>query len=179
MNRDIVMFQPAATPTAKPFVLHYTLDANGNPAGDMTGLKLHHSKTLAKDIMVTVKSWGSKKGSGVTAIAKGFNAKAGAKGYGPPQKYIVTRPNLTQDAAQALASQKLAEFSRHERVIDVEMPGELTLTPQSLLQLDGTGTAFDQVYYPDEISRTMNVTGGFTQTVRAKNHSPQSETLPS
>lgn len=178
MNRDTVVFQPAATANTKPFQIHYATDASGNPIGDMTGLKLHHSKTLAKDIKVTVKSWNSKANRPITATATGANAKAGKHGYGPAQNYVIIRPGLTLDAAQKLAEQMRAEFSRHERVVDIEMPGELTLTPQSMVQLIGTNTDFDQSYYPDEIRRSMTFTGGFTQSVRGKNHSPQSQTQP-
>ncbi|MFD2271423.1 hypothetical protein ACFS07_10485 [Undibacterium arcticum] len=38
----------------------------------------------------------------------------------------------------------------------------------------GTGTAFDQTYYPESIVREMDLTGGYTMTIKAKNHSPQS-----
>jgi len=49
------------------------------------------------------------------------------------------------------------------------MPGELSLMPRQQIMLVGTGTAFDQVYWIDEITRRLDVQGGFTQTVRARN----------
>jgi len=49
------------------------------------------------------------------------------------------------------------------------MPGELTLTPRSMIALNGTGTAFDQSYFVDTIERRIGVGCGFVQRVRAKN----------
>ena len=55
------------------------------------------------------------------------------------------------------------------------MPGELTLSPRSMLTLSGTGTAFDQSYFIDTIERVLNFETGFTQHIRAKNSSPRNQ----
>jgi hypothetical protein len=68
-----------------------------------------------------------------------------------------------------LAIQTLADLSRHERVITVTMPGELDLAPRSPVLLQGTNTAFDQIYAVDEITRRVSTRDGFVQTVRAVN----------
>ena len=86
------------------------------------------------------------------------------------------RPNLTPNQALQLAQSRLAELTQHERVIELLMPGELTLTPRSMLLLTGTGTGFDQVYYIDMIERDLHLASGFTQRIRAKNTSPRTET---
>jgi len=56
------------------------------------------------------------------------------------------------------------------------MPGELALTPRSVLAIQGTGTDFDQTYFVDVLERSINPHAGFVQRIRAKNTSPRTET---
>jgi len=41
--------------------------------------------------------------------------------------------------------------------------------------LTGTGTAFDQLYFPESISREMSLQSGYLMTVHAKNSSPENQ----
>jgi phage protein D len=143
--------------------------------GDVTQLRLERALTLARDIQVTVKSWNSRQERAFTQTAQ--TSGRGAQGE-TPQRYVIVRPNLTTDQALKLAQQKLAELSRHERVLAARMPGDVSLSPRDLLTLQGTGTAFDQDYYIDEIERSVDVAHGFVQTVRARNTSPASQATP-
>ena len=95
------------------------------------------------------------------------------------QRYFIVQPNLTADDALKLAQRKLAELTRHERTIRITMPGELVLTPRSMIALEGTGTEFDQAYYIDVIERRLRQGGGLTQHILAKNTSPRSATATS
>ena len=146
---------------------------------DVMDLQLHRSLTLARDIEVTVKSWNSHQRSAFTQTARASGLQGSGAGAGPatpPQRYVLVRPNLTPNQALQLAQSRLAELTQHERVIDLLLPGELTLTPRSLLLLTGTGTGFDQIYYIDMIERELHLASGFTQRIRAKNTSPRTET---
>jgi phage protein D len=143
--------------------------------GDLTDLRLERSLTLARDIEVTVKSWNSRQSSAFIQKARGSGSR-GTRSSGPPQNYVFVRPNLTPDEALKLAQRKLAELTRHERVIEMTMAGELVLTPRSMIMLGGTGSDFDQTYYVDVIERRLHAGGGFTQRIRAKNTSPRTET---
>jgi hypothetical protein len=60
-----------------------------------------------------------------------------------------------------------------ERVINAELAGDDTLTIRTPIQLVGTGTSFDQMYYPDTITRSISFES-FKMRVRAKNHSTES-----
>lgn len=140
---------------------------------DLMDLRLERSLTLARDIEVTVKSWNARQQNAFTQTARALG-RGGAGGK--PQRYIIVRPNLTSDQALQLAQQSLAELTRHERVVIATMPGELGITPRTMIALTGTGTDFDQIYYADEIERTVRFQGGFVQRLRAKNASPASET---
>lgn len=148
-------------------------------AEDLINLRLERSLTLARDLEVTVKSWNSRSQSAFTQTARAARRTGGGQQShsqsGPPQRFVFVRPNLTTQEALKLAQQKLAELTRHERILQATMPGELTLSPRSLLTLTGTGTAFDQTYFVDTIDRSINFQSGFTQHVRAKNSSPRSQ----
>ena len=150
---------------------------------DLIHLRLDRSLTLARDIEVTVKSWNSRNQSAFTQTAraarrKGSGAHPSHGDSSPPQRYVFVRPNLSEDDALKLAQQKLAELTRHERVIQATMPGELILSPRSILTLTGTGTAFDQTYFIDTIERRIDFNSGFTQHIRAKNSSPRNQSTP-
>lgn len=151
-------------------------------AEDLIHLQLERSLTLARDIEVVVKSWNSRNQAAFTqttrATRRPGGGQQGRSRSGRSQRYVFVRPNLTQEDALKLAQQKLAELTRHERVLQATMPGELTLSPRSLLTLVGTGTAFDQTYFLDTIHRAINFESGFTQHIRAKNSSPRSQSTP-
>ena len=132
-------------------------------------LSLEHTLTLARDIEVTVKSWSSRQQSAVTQTAK--SAAKGRRG-GSPQRIVVVRPNLSSNDALQLANRILADLSAHERLVHAELPGELALTPRSRVQLTGTGTDFDQLYYVAELDRHFSSTHGFTERLRLKNIPP-------
>jgi hypothetical protein len=66
-------------------------------------------------------------------------------------------------------------MTRHERVIEVSMPGDLILTPRSMIMLEGTGSDFDQTYHVDVIERQLHGNGGFDQRIRGRNTSPRAD----
>ncbi len=139
-------------------------------ATDFTTLNLERSLTLARDITVTVQSWDSRQASSVSQTASTQRA-VGTSGN-TPLKYTYLVPNLTAADAQNLAQRRLAELTLHERVIDAEMPGELSLAPRQQIALQGTNSSFDQTYWIDTLTRRLSFQGGFTQTLRARNASP-------
>lgn len=159
-------FQPSQGDSTTPdVVLRPAPTSNGS--ANVMELRMERTLALAGDIEVTVKSWNSRQNNAFTQNI----SKNGASGAGTSQNYVLVRPNLLPDDALKLAQNWLATLSQHERVITVVMPGELSLTPRSVVGLEGTGTAFDQTYYIDTIERRLGFDGGFVQHVRAKNSS--------
>jgi phage protein D len=150
-------FQPSSTPNDVALSLQPT---------DVIDLRLERSLILAQDVEVIVKSWNSRLNDVCTERAA--TTAGGSTASSRRQSYVYVRPNLTSDDALRLANQRLAEIARHQRTIEIRMPGELTLTPRSLIALDGTGTEFDQTYYVDVIERRLDTSRGFTQFVRAR-----------
>lgn len=164
-----LFFQPALQPP----------DVRVVQPSDLSELRLQRSLTLARDIEVTVKSWNSRQKDAFSQTATAaISGSPGGAGLGSqkPLKYILVRPNLTPNQALQLAQRKLTELTRHERVIEATLPGDLTLTPRSQIALSGTGTDFDQTYFVDVIERSITSRGGFTQRIRAKNTSPRTGT---
>jgi phage protein D len=164
-------FQPASAETVPPYTV--------TPA-QLEDLRLERSLTLARDIVVTVKSWNSRQQNAFTqtvrSAGRGGTGATGTTGRaGPPQHYVFVRPNLTMNDALKLAQQKAAELTQHERVWEAIMPGDLTLDPRGMIQLVGTATDFDQIYFVDIIDRHISMEHGFVQRVRAKNTSPRTD----
>ena len=163
-------FQPAVSATVAPFPIVYDPTSG---ALNVTHLRMERSLTLAHDMQVTVKSWNPKHKAAYTKIVKSTGAKTGG---GPVQNYVLTVANKTPDECLKLGQQKLAELTKHERILTVDMPGELTLSTRSMAGLTGTGTAFDQAYYVAEVERDISFDGGFKQRLRLKNSSPRTQT---
>ena len=129
-----LFFQPHATDVAK-VGLRAVASAEG-PA-NLTGLRLERSMTLARDIEVSVKSWNSKLAKGFTETAR---ATRGGRQHGEVLRYAYVVPDLLPAAALELAQRTLRALSAHERVIEAEMPGDLTLDARMGVRLGGTGS---------------------------------------
>jgi hypothetical protein len=142
---------------------------------DVIDIRLERSLTLARDIEVVVKSWNSRQNSAFIQRARARRQRRAGGSDGQPQRYIFVRPNLTPDDALKLAERKLMELTRHERVIRIAMPGELSLSPRSMIALEGTASDFDQAYHIDVIERRFHHDGGLMQYIVARNTSPRGE----
>jgi phage protein D len=155
-----LFFQPMVTDPTPAMVLQAS--ANGALAPNITALRVQRAMTLAGNLSVTVKSWNSQQ---QTAFSETAQRTAGS---GAARSYIYMRPNLSPQAAQTMAQQRLAALTAHELVLTATMPGELTLAPRTAVSLAGTNSVFDQTYVIDEIIRRFDLRGGFAQTVRGR-----------
>ena len=133
---------------------------------EVSGLRLERALTLAGDIEVVVRSWNVLQQRAFAQVAHRDGAKGGRK-----QRYVYVIPGLTPDEALKVAQARLAEITRHERVVSIEMPGDLAISPRAKLSLAATGTDFDQDYWVDRVERRVSVAHGFRQTVHARNGS--------
>lgn len=169
-------FQPATNPNATPWLIQVgqPTATRGYRTLNAKSLTLSRALTLAKNIVVVVKSWNSKQGKGFQVTAPASAAKGSVKS-GKAQQYIYIRPNLGMDKAQALANSIYTDLVLHERDATIVLPGEVILTPRNMLQVTGTGTGWDTTYYINEITRRIAYEGGFEETIQVKNQSPQSE----
>jgi hypothetical protein len=152
-------------------VISFGFDQQGRRWSTAESLKLSRSLTMAGDITVTVKSWNIQSAAAVIGTAKRTGKGTGS------QNYVIRKPpNLSQDAAQNLAEQYLVDLTKFERLLDGSAEGDPTLNPRTrAIRLAGTGTSWDQVYYPDLVTHRFSMDGGYKMTFRAKNHSTESD----
>ncbi len=176
-------FQPLPDPaSADTYVIQWTAPSSstgGAPQANLIDLKFAHNLTLSKDVKVIVRTWNSKqkKGFSVTAEASHVKSKVlrnATLPYGEPQIYTYSIPGLQQDQAQARANAILASISQHEVRLEASLPGDNLLSTRMLVTVRGTDTAFDQVYYPESVIRSMSISDGYRMQLSAKNHSPES-----
>lgn len=168
-------FQPKKQ-NQRPTVFRWTPPpADGGPPA-FDGIRLHtsHVLTVANDISVTVRSHSTKHKKTTVRRAAKRSPKPGSH----TQQYTYTIPGLTPDQVQQRANQIRDELSKHEFKLEISGPADLTLAVGQTIQLIGTGTKFDQIYWPDSITRRLTNDGGFDWTISAKNHDPESTPTP-
>lgn len=152
-----LFFQPSAE-TTTPMSL---------APGNFESLRLERALTLARDIMVSVKSWNSRQQSAFVQTARAGSGQGVQRpGRDPVLNYVLVRPNLTPQQALQMAQQVLTDLSRHERSFEAVMPGELTLAPRSQIALSGTASQFDATYQVARLDRQIGP-HGFSQRLRA------------
>lgn len=165
-------FQPITDITkVEPYGVRWSPEGR---TGDVLNLHLDRSLTLAKDVVVIVRSWSSGQGRGFTRSSPAGAARAKVAA-GTAQRYTYTRPNLTEDQAQKEADRLREDITKHERNISFDCPGELDLTPRDAIKLHTGWPSWDQTYFVNTITRRFSVQGGAAQSVTAKNHSPESD----
>jgi hypothetical protein len=156
-------FKPRTPPDADPYDV--VIDTT-KPWSNAIDIKAERSLTLAKDIVVAVRSWNSQQRKGFTVYNPNFLA-SGRVAKGTAQEFSFVRPNLTGQQALDLANRIRQDLSEKERVCTVILPADLTLGPRNMLRLRGTNSSWDQTYYIDVVSRSMSMSG-FNMTVKAK-----------
>ena len=162
-------FQPPLALTADPYVLMWSDFGQGNRVSNMLDLKLKRSETIARGIIVNVQSWNQAQGR----VFKASVPPKPKSGKVSPLVYNFTPPNLNQQQVNAFANAKLHEVTRHEMGITVALPADNLLSVRGLVRLVGTGTAFDQIYYPISITRHISKENGYKMEFEAKNQSVQ------
>jgi phage protein D len=174
VSGETLNFQPPVAEDSDPYVLLWSDQGKGNRVCNLQDLKMQRSQTLAKDIIVKVRSWNQTHEKAFVAEAKRNGAKKGQRSGGSAQIYTFNVPNMSLEQAQQYANTKLEDISKHERVVTGTLPGDSLLSNRSLVKLVGTGTSWDQVYHVDTVTRRMSVTEGYAMEFRAKNHSTES-----
>ncbi|MGI4797099.1 MAG: hypothetical protein ACRYG8_24210, partial [Janthinobacterium lividum] len=160
-------FKQPASSTAKPYAINWTPTVVSAGFGQLQEntvieLRLERALTLAKDIEVVVRSWQSKNGRGFEKKGRAIGGKSASASVSATQKgastqrYVFVRPNLSEDAAQKLADQFLAEISLHERNVSFRAPGNLTLAPRTPVVISGTGSSWDDTFAIDAIDRHVS-----------------------
>jgi phage protein D len=165
-------FQPPLALTADPYLLLWSDLRQGNRESNMLSLKLRRSETIARDVVVNVISWNQAQGRTFKATLRKSQAnKTSKQSSVNPQIYNFWPPNLDQVQVNQFANARAEEITRHERSIHATLPGDGLLKTRGMVKLVGTGSAWDQAYYPDIVHRTISVEQGYIMELAAKNHS--------
>ncbi|MDY3551398.1 hypothetical protein R5W24_000474 [Gemmata sp. JC717] len=169
VSGDRLHFAPSPLDTNPAYKLEW-LDG----ASNAVDLRLSRSQTLAKDVVVVVRSWNQKLQRSFKVTFKVAQASKSQRAGGLAQLYSFNVPNLTRDQCLALAKAKAEEITRHERVLTASLPGDSVLTTRAMVHLIGLGAGWDMMYYPDSVTRRISFEEGYRMELRAKNHATQS-----
>lgn len=182
VRNQTLYFGPRQAATGDEYVIEWrppTHEQN-TPIANVQTLNFTRALTVTRGIQVVIRSWNQKQAKGFTAYwpsqAKSIQVGKSTP-FGGGQVYSRTIPNLTQDQATQKARALYDQIVAHEMRLIAELPGDTILDTTSVIQVTGTRTAFDQIYYPDTISRRMDWDGGLSMTVAAKNAAPESQAL--
>jgi phage protein D len=179
-------FKPQPEETDNPYVVQYTKPSSehNSPSANAVKIELSRNLTLARDIIVKVRSKNSQYPQGFTRTAKATPNKktalpSKAQPIGDAQVRVFEYDGLTIEQAEQKAQQLLRQLSQHERKIRVTMPADNLVNKDVVVKLQGTDSDFDQVYFPAEINHELSAGDsiGYRMTIAAKNHSPNSEVL--
>lgn len=175
-------FLPRADPAgSRKYRIAWTAPAaqGGFAQCNATRLRFARNLTLARDVKVVVR-YGSVKAKTwpcPVVVTASHNKNRVARNaripYGQTQTFTYALAGKTHQEALAWANARLADISRHEMRLEAVLPGDDVLSARTLVEVVGTGTAFDQVYYPESVIRRMSLRDGYLMELRAKNHSPE------
>lgn len=175
-------FEPIVPANSNPYLLQWQAPTADNASPTLNAMEFRFSRTLtiAKGISVVVKSQNQKgKNFTVTWPGKGKGIQAGqASPFGGTQIFSFVLAHSDPQKSLLYAQKMYREITAHEYKLDVTLPADNILNPRLLMQVAGTGTNFDQTYYPDTITRDFSMDEGYKMRVHAKNHSPQSVIIP-
>jgi phage protein D len=148
----------------------------GHPVANAISLQFSRNLTIAKGITVEVHSWNVKQKKGFTASwPKAAKAVQPGQAAAKTQVYRYTIPGLTQDKALQRAQSIYRQIIAHEMRLTGYLPADNVLDCTKTLLVRGTGTAFDQVYFPESVMRSMSLNEGYRMNIRAKNTGPELE----
>ena len=146
MAGNTLYFQPSPVANSVP----YRITWSEPPVSNAASLRLSRSQTLAKDIIVVVESFNQASQATIKATSHRQQAfKASVSTAARPRPTTSSDRNLSQAQAQQLADSQAEEITRHERLLTASLPGDNMLGTRTMVQLIGTGTAWDQLYYPE------------------------------
>jgi phage protein D len=157
--------------TTIPFLIQYQIPTllSGSPITNVMRLNMMRSFTVTKDVTVKVRvPYSPQSGRSFTVSAGKTNPTINSSSAGN-QIYTFSYSGLSRQQALNQAQMLLKQISANELKISATMPGNNLLLKSSIIQLTGTGSRFDQIYYTDTVTRTLNVEDGYLMEIEAKN----------
>ncbi len=176
-GRDLIFGPSPFAETPKAFYVLEWDESTGQPRFNGKALSLTRTLTVAKGVSVSASSFQTKNKKSITAvyprISKGI-AAGRAKALGPGEAYkLRLPPNKSVLEVEQAAKRRHDEIMTHEMHLRATLPADHSLDIKTAIKVQGTGTAFDQTYFPDAIVRTMSMESGYSMEIRAKNRAPE------
>lgn len=174
-------YEPALDPTTTDqYLIRWVMPGalaypQSNTSDDLV---FERDLTLAQGVTVQVISY--KDGKTYSATYPTNSAKGISPGQSTSKRqvYEIKRNGLDQYQAQQLAEKTHKQITDHEMRLSCSMPGDNSLMPNTIVRQEGTNSAFDQLYYVDSVRRSISFEGGYTMSLTAKNHNPNSLVQP-
>jgi len=165
---------------------HYAIDwaaasaERGHPVANACAVQFSRNLTIAKGVAVEVRSWNAEHKKAFKASwPKEVKAAQPGQSAARAQLYRYAIAGLTQDKALQRAQSIYRQIVAHEMHLTASLPADNVLDSGKTLLMRGTGTAFDQLYYPESVTRSMSIGDGYRMSIRAKNTAgPQAEAAP-
>ena len=159
-------FEPQGTGPQTPYVVDLTTPgySTTDPVGQSNAVQIELTRNfvIGKGAKVGVHSWNLKG-------KKKISSTATAQGNGTPLNFNYTYPNLSTEQAKTRAKSKLHDITQHEFTVNIHMPADNILMPQIPVQIVGTQSEFDQLYYVKSVRREMAFNQGYTMHFEAMN----------
>lgn len=184
LDGETLVFEPmpANDVSSKPLVLNYQPpnDQSASPSFAGEELKFILNNIISGNVSVRVNvPYSYQNGGAFSVVAKSKNTnkryhKIKGGGEISTRKYVYNIPGLNYDQAVQRAKTILDNLTMHGSKVYVTIPGGNDLPTDGLIQIKGTGTDLDQIYYPDEINRRINIEE-YIVTISAKNVQPGTE----
>jgi phage protein D len=145
-----------------PFIVWYSPPTPASHA-DGSFISLHTSRNmiLSRPVKTNVRSHNHKE-------KKLISSQHSKGGSGDALVYNYVLPGLKKDQADRICKKRHHENTKHEFAVDVDLPGDETVNVRRSLQLQGTGTAFDQTYEIDGIEHRGSFGEGYRMRIAAK-----------
>lgn len=173
-----LFFEKFSTDTNSPFDIVWDQpdDETGCPVSNVIDLTFERDLTVGRGITVTARSPNRTTGKPTVASypsnPRGIQAGK-ASSFGSVQAYYFNlSADQTPTQVQAFAKARYDAILSHEVKLRARLPADNSLSIQGAIRVQGTGTAFDQIYYPRLIERQMSMDEGYTMTVEAQSVSP-------
>jgi len=168
-------FEPASTATST-YELKWEPPSDENGAYSFNGKSIifRRALTIARGVVVEITyTMPNKKGTyKITYPNKATGIKVG-QSAATAQLYRFTMLGVSRQAALKRAQREHAAITKHEVKASAQLPADDLLKATSIVSVVGTGTAFDQTYYPESIVREMDISSGYSMSFSGKNHSPE------
>ena len=163
VKKDRLVFKPADQLGGGSFTIQYVAPTPQSYAqGNFTTLKASRNLASAKNVKVNVKSWQHKQ-------EKVIESEYQSSGPGGDLEYTYRAPNMTKQQADKIAKSRHDEVVGRERNLSVDAPGDVTIDPEMLLTLSGTGTGFDQDYIISQIEHRFSQHEGYRMSISTRN----------